>query len=149
MLARISGGLIVVNSLCRFSRSLLGSIIWSKREFWKRTSCWIFRNKDSFYRISTSCICRWTTIDIVVRYLCLFENIEKFWYWNFENELRTAFCSRVKLEYHLVFVVLMNKPMADLEFWKGVRSPHRTLPPPKSATRINNPFFQKRELLIK
>jgi hypothetical protein len=38
----------------------------------------------------------------VVGYFGLFKNIEKNLYCHFENKLRAAFRSRVKLEYHLV-----------------------------------------------
>jgi hypothetical protein len=107
MLARFHEGLVVANFVMSTSNSLLSSIFWSKR-----TICWIFRNKDTFYRISTSCICRTTRIDIVVGYFRLFENTEKHLCCNFENKLRTAFGSRVKLEYHLFPIELCHYRMA-------------------------------------
>jgi hypothetical protein len=62
----------------------------------------MFRNTHAFYRISTSCICRTTRIDTVVGYFRLFDNMEKNLCCNFENNLRTAFRSRLKLVNHLV-----------------------------------------------
>jgi len=103
MLARFDRGLVVANFVMLTCHSLSSCIIWSKRMFLKGTICWIFPNIDTFYRISTSCICRTTRIDIVVRYFRLFE-----------KKLHTTFLRRVKLESHLVYTRKRKKPCTSL-----------------------------------